>query len=66
VTSRIPVDELGSALSARRAEWPDRGITLIQRIGDCLAPGIIAAATYSGHQFARTLEQPAAGFDAFR
>jgi dimethylamine/trimethylamine dehydrogenase len=67
VTSRIPVDDLWSELSARRAEWPDRGITLIQRIGDCLAPGVIAAATYAGHQFARTLDQqPAAGFDAFR
>ncbi len=65
-TSRIPVDDPWSELSARRAEWPDCGITLIQRIGDCLAPGVIAAATYSGHQFARTLEQPAVGFDAFR
>ena len=66
VTSRIPVDDLWSELSARRAEWPDCGITLIQRIGDCLAPGVIAAATYSGHQFARTLGQPAGGFDGFR
>jgi len=65
-TSRIPVDDPWSELSARRAEWPDSGISLIQRIGDCLAPGVIAAATYSGHQFARTLEQPAVGFDAFR
>ena len=30
------------------------------------APGIIAAATYSGHAFARGLGQMAAGFDAFR
>ena len=66
VTSRIPVDDLWSELSARRAEWPDCGVTLIQRIGDCLAPGVIAAATYAGHQFARALEQPAVGFDAFR
>ena len=66
VTSRIPVDDLWSEMSARREEWLDCGITLIQRIGDCLAPGVIAAATYSGHQFARTLDQPAVGFDAFR
>lgn len=39
VTSRIPVDELWSEPSARRAEWPDCRIALIQRIGDCLAPG---------------------------
>ncbi len=66
VTSRIPVDGLWSELSARRAEWPDFGIARIERIGDCLAPGIIAAAAYSGHQFSRSLDQPAAGFDALR
>ena len=29
------------------------------RLGDCLAPGIIAAAVYSGHQYARTYMEPA-------
>ena len=35
------------------------GITSITRIGDCLAPGTIAAAVYSGHRFARELDEPA-------
>jgi len=30
----------------------------ITRIGDCLAPGTIAAAVYSGHRFARELGEP--------
>jgi hypothetical protein len=32
---------------------------LRSHIGDCLAPGIIAAAVYSGHQYARTYGEPA-------
>jgi dimethylamine/trimethylamine dehydrogenase len=55
VTSRSPVDELWLALSARRAEWADHGIESIERIGDCLAPGTIAAANYEGHAYARRL-----------
>jgi dimethylamine/trimethylamine dehydrogenase len=55
VTSRSPVDELWLALLARREEWADHGIESIERIGDCLAPGTIAAANYEGHAFARRL-----------
>ena len=32
------------------------GIKTIQCIGDCLAPGIIAAAVHSGHLVAREFE----------
>jgi len=28
----------------------------VVRIGDCLAPGTIAAAVYGGHRFARRLD----------
>jgi dimethylamine/trimethylamine dehydrogenase len=55
VTSRSPVDELWLALAARREEWADHGIESIERIGDCLAPGTIAAANYEGHAYARRL-----------
>jgi dimethylamine/trimethylamine dehydrogenase len=55
VTSRLPVSELWTALQARREEWLDCGLTRVERIGDCLAPGTIAAATYAGHLFARNL-----------
>ena len=44
VTSREPVDDLYHSLKER---------SQIQRIGDCLAPGTIATAVYSGHRYAR-------------
>ena len=53
-TSRLPNDGLWQALAARREEWRDAGILSVTRIGDCLAPGLIAAACYSGHEFARS------------
>ncbi len=51
VTSRQPGDELYQSL----LEHQDRFKTL-QAIGDCNAPGIIAAAVYDGHLAARNLE----------
>jgi dimethylamine/trimethylamine dehydrogenase len=53
VTSRLPNEELWEALKAREAEWEDAGILSVTRIGDCLAPGTIAAAVFSGHRYAR-------------
>lgn len=52
VTSRSPVDDLYHALA---------GGFDVKRIGDCLAPGTIATAVYSGHRAAREMdeEQPA-------
>jgi dimethylamine/trimethylamine dehydrogenase len=47
VTSRVPQDQLYHALS-RRIE--------VVRIGDCLAPGTVATAVYSGHRFAREMD----------
>jgi dimethylamine/trimethylamine dehydrogenase len=55
VTSREPVDELWLELAARRDEWADHGIHAVERIGDCLAPGTIAAANYDGHAYARRM-----------
>jgi len=46
-TSREPQDALYHALADRIA---------IQRIGDCLAPGTIATAVYSGHRAAREMD----------
>jgi dimethylamine/trimethylamine dehydrogenase len=46
-TSRIPKDELYHSLIERIA---------IDRVGDCLAPGTIATAVYSGHKYARELD----------
>ncbi len=53
VTSRLPQDTLWQELSAKSNNWQDAGIQSVSRIGDCLAPGIIADAVFSGHQFAR-------------
>jgi dimethylamine/trimethylamine dehydrogenase len=66
VTSRLPVDDLWHDLLQRRNEWKDGGIHSIERIGDCLAPGTIAAANYAGHQYARGYEREDMGFDMFR
>ena len=54
VTSRLPNDRLWEDLTACKEDWPDAGLRSVTRIGDCLAPGLIAAACYSGHEFART------------
>jgi dimethylamine/trimethylamine dehydrogenase len=47
VTSRIPRDDLYNSL---------RDEIDIERIGDCLAPGTIATAVYSGHRYAREMD----------
>ena len=51
VTSRQSNDALYEELSA----YSDKFKTLL-RIGDCLAPGTVAAAVYDGHLAARNLE----------
>jgi dimethylamine/trimethylamine dehydrogenase len=47
VTSRAPRDALYRELSERIDIVP---------IGDCLAPGTIASAVYSGHRYAREMD----------
>ncbi|MFO1175914.1 MAG: NAD(P)-binding protein [Paracoccaceae bacterium] len=54
VTARLPVATLWDELKARESEWADAGLKSVTRIGDCLAPGTIAAANHSGHLYART------------
>ena len=53
VTSRQPVNGLFLDLQARADVFRDAGIKSVTAIGDCLAPGTIAGAVYSGHRFAR-------------
>ncbi|MEE2980234.1 MAG: NADH:flavin oxidoreductase, partial [Pseudomonadota bacterium] len=59
VTSRSPNDELYYALKSDQAALADAGIKSVTRVGDCLAPGSIAAAVHSGHGFAQGLDGPA-------
>ena len=53
VTQRQPNDGLYQDLLAVR-DLPFN----LTRMGDCEAPGIIAAAVYAGHRYARTLDAP--------
>lgn len=54
VTARLPNDQLWHALHEQRDKWTASGLETLTRIGDCLSPGLIAAAVYSGHEFARS------------
>ncbi len=56
VTARQPEDALYHALVTDGAALDDAGIKSVTRIGDCLAPGTIAAAVYAGHDYARGLD----------
>jgi dimethylamine/trimethylamine dehydrogenase len=54
VTARLPTDELYEQL---RDHWQDAGIASVIRIGDCWAPSTIQQAVYSGHKWARELDE---------
>ena len=58
VAMRNPREDLFSALQGRA--------TSLTRIGDCYAPGTIAAAVYGGHRYARELGEPAVTGVPFR
>jgi len=55
VTSLWPQDGLYFELQSLEDSWADHGVSRVTRIGDCYGPGIIAAAVWSGHKYARTL-----------
>jgi dimethylamine/trimethylamine dehydrogenase len=55
VSARLPNDELWLELIGKNDRLQASGGLSIQRVGDCSAPGIIAAAIYSGHKVAREL-----------
>ena len=57
LTSRSPRDALYLELEARREEWSRASIASVDRIGDCVAPSIIAAAVHSGHRWAIELDR---------
>jgi len=58
VTARDPRDALYHDLQDAPEALKEAGIKSVKRIGDCLAPGTIAASTYSGHRYARELDEP--------
>jgi dimethylamine/trimethylamine dehydrogenase len=66
VTARRPDDELYLQLTLAAEALEARGIKSVQRIGDCRAPGIIAAAVHAGHRAAREMDGPEPGDVPFR
>ena len=58
VTARLPVDSLFEQL---RERWQDADIASVTRIGDCWAPSTIQQAVYSGHKWARGLDEEPEG-----
>ena len=40
-----------------RDRWEDAGIASVTRIGDCWAPSTIQQAVYTGHKWARELDE---------
>jgi dimethylamine/trimethylamine dehydrogenase len=65
VTMRRPDDRLFHDLCRLIGEGAEAPAS-VTRIGDCLAPGTIAAAVYSGHRFARELGAPRSDDVPFR
>ena len=57
VTARIPNASLESELEKVQNYWDEAGLKSITRIGDANAPSTIAAAVYSGHRYARELDE---------
>jgi len=58
VTSQLSNDGLYQELLANESQFKASGIVSADCIGDCYVPGTIAAAVYSGHQWARQLGEP--------
>ena len=52
---RLPNDSLFRRLTSSSDNPEQRNIRSIERVGDCLAPGAIMHAVYSGHSWARNL-----------
>ena len=57
VTSRAPNDALYHELMASPDRLAEAGVERVVRIGDALAPGLIAHAVHGGHRFARELDE---------
>jgi dimethylamine/trimethylamine dehydrogenase len=66
VTARNPCDELYRQLILNPEALAASGINRVERIGDCRAPGIIAAAVHAGHRAAREMDAPDPGDVSFR
>jgi len=66
VTMRESKETLFHGLSATIGTGVATAPKTVTRIGDCFAPGTIAAAVYSGHRYARELGEPKTAGVPFR
>jgi len=57
VTLRAPNDTLYQSLKSAVEERTEGAPQTVNRIGDCDAPAVIAAAVYAGHRYARELDE---------
>ena len=58
VTQRNSDNALFRELVARKDEWAAANIHNVYRIGDCVAPGLVADAVFDGHRLAREIDSP--------
>jgi dimethylamine/trimethylamine dehydrogenase len=56
VTQRSPSDALYRELTADPERLQREGISAVHRIGDCVTPGILADAIFSGHRLGREID----------
>jgi dimethylamine/trimethylamine dehydrogenase len=56
VTQREPVDSLYREVSADPGRLEEEGIESVHRIGDCVAPRLIAESIFDGHRLAREID----------
>jgi dimethylamine/trimethylamine dehydrogenase len=61
VTQRNSRSALFTELSADRGALAEAGVEGVFQIGDCIAPGLIAEAVFSGHRLAREIDSPDPG-----
>ena len=61
-----PSDGLYLDLEQMRDRWEGAGIASVTRIGDCWAPSTIQQAVYTGHKWARGLDEEPEGLIAAR
>ena len=59
VTSRVPNEAIYHKLARRPDLLDAAGIKSVGIVGDCVAPGLVAAAVHDGHLYARELDAPA-------
>jgi dimethylamine/trimethylamine dehydrogenase len=58
VTGRVSNDGLYRALTADQAALEREGVEAVYRIGDCVAPRLIADCVFDGHRLAREIDSP--------